>query len=214
MNTKTGSKPQRSGGLIGGRKTMAWPERTSWRTWMWIAAALVLTQALGLHALGRLAICRCGYVKLWHGAVFSSENSQHVTDWFSFAHVVAGMVFYWIVTRATRRGPVGLRFVLVVLIEVTWELAENTPFVMDRYRTYTRSLDYYGDTIVNSVADTAFCMIGFALAYRLPAKATVALALAMELFVGAAIRDNATLDTIMLIYPIQAIRTWQAGTGR
>jgi hypothetical protein len=195
-------------------ETMADVERRSRRLGMLVAAGALMVQALALWAMGRVPICTCGYVKLWHGVVLSAENSQHIFDWYSFSHVIHGFMFYWILKKLAPRLPTETRLALAVIVEAGWEILENSPIIIDRYRAVTISLDYYGDSIVNSVSDALCCLAGFLLARRLPVAATVGLALAMELFVLHFIRDNLTLNVLMLLYPIDAIRQWQAAVLR
>ena len=195
---------------VGGPRA-PWCARVTPVGWAAVIAGLAIAQAGVLFAMGRLPICKCGYVKLWHGIVQSSENSQHIADWYTFSHIIHGFVFYWLLTRFARRLPLGLRAALAVGLEIAWEILENSPVIINRYRAATISFDYYGDTILNSVCDVMACLLGFFVARHLPVAVTIGLVVAMELFVGYCIRDNLTLNVIMLLYPLDPIRAWQAG---
>ncbi|HWI85489.1 MAG TPA: DUF2585 family protein [Sphingomonas sp.] len=170
---------------------------------MAIAAAILL-------AMGRPPICTCGHVAVWHGAI-DAGNSQHLFDWYSPSHIIHGFLFYAAGWLLLRRLPLRFRLLIAAIVESGWELIENSPMVIDRYRTATIALGYTGDSVLNSLSDISCMMVGFVVARRLPIWATVALAIAFELATLGAIRDNLTLNVVMLLWPIDAIRAWQAG---
>ena len=177
--------------------------------WM-VAALLVVFALVALYALGRPPICACGTVKLWVNAVHSADNSQHLVDWYSPSHFIHGLLFYGLGWLFLRRNPIGERLVMAVAIEAAWEVLENSPIIIDRYRTATIALGYTGDSILNSLSDIGFMLIGFLIARRLSVAASIILAIGLELLALWAVRDNLTLNVLMLFWPIDAIRAWQS----
>jgi hypothetical protein len=178
-------------------------------------AALFLLALAVLLAMDRPPICACGTVKLWHGVVQSSENSQHLTDWYSPSHFIHGMIMAgiaWLVW--VRWAPFGGRVArwalpIAVLVEAGWEIMENSPMIIDRYREVTISWGYSGDSIVNSLSDIGWMIAGFLVALRIGWKWSLALALFFEALTAWTIRDNLTLNVLMLFWPVEAVRQWQ-----
>jgi hypothetical protein len=196
---------------------MQWPLRISKFSAL-IALLLFMAFAAILFGMNRPPMCACGTIKLWHGIVQSSENSQHLSDWYTLSHIIHGFLFFGaghlLRRKWPRLFPLGIVVCLAILVEGAWEILENLPIIIDRYREVTVSFGYAGDSIVNSLADIAWMIFGFFVASRLPWKATVILAISFELFTAYMIRDNLTLNILMLAAPIDAVREWQAaGTG-
>ena len=175
-----------------------------------ISIGIAAFGAAVLFFMGREPICTCGTIKLWHGVAVSSENSQHLSDWYSPSHMLHGFVFYAFFWLILRRSALGTRLAVSSAIEVAWEIAENTNTVIERYREATIALDYFGDSILNSMADITFMILGFFLAMRLPVWVSVLIFVAAELIVGYFIRDGLILNVIMLLNPQDWIREWQA----
>ncbi len=176
---------------------------------------IFLASAAILFAMDRPPICACGTVKLWHGVVQSSENSQHLTDWYSPSHFTHGLIMFflawllWDKWRLLGGAPARWALPIAVVVEAAWEIVENTPMVIDRYREVTISWGYAGDSMVNSLADIGWMIAGFLIAARIPWQASVAIALFFEAFTAWAIRDNLALNVLMLFWPLEAVRQWQ-----
>lgn len=183
---------------------------TGWieQRWRLVPGLMVIAAAGILLAMGRSPLCTCGTLALW-GPVGPTQ-SQMLADWYSFSHLIHGFLFYGVLWLLARRWPVGLRFIVALLIEGGWEILENTPLIIDRYREATAALGYNGDSIVNSLSDIGMMAIGFLAARRLPLWASVALVLVMEMVPLIAIRDNLTLNVWMLVAPDPSIVAWQA----
>ncbi|MEQ1510755.1 MAG: DUF2585 domain-containing protein [Sphingopyxis sp.] len=178
------------------------------KEWLATAATLMVAAAI-LTLMGRVPVCTCGTIKLWHGIVNSAENSQHISDWYSFSHITHGFLFFAALKWAMPRLSVGWRLVAATVIEAGWEILENTPLIIDRYREATMAFGYSGDSVLNSLSDCAMMIAGFLFASKVRARVWIPIAIAFELFTLWRIRDNLTLNVLMLVYPIEAIRDWQ-----
>lgn len=177
-----------------------------------LIALLILAAAAAIElAMRRHPICTCGSIDLWVGSRDSSNTSQMLADWYSFSHIVHGLLFYATLWLVARRWPVERRFLAAMLIEASWEVAENTPLVIDRYRATTAALGYSGDSVLNSMSDILMMALGFLIARRLPVWASIVLVIALEIVPLFAIRDNLTLNIWALLAPNAAVQAWQAG---
>jgi hypothetical protein len=195
----------------------------SLRTGIITSVVIVIASAGILFAMGRVPTCTCGHISLWQGTVASVENSQQISDWYTFSHIIHGILFFWFFVwlvqlwgRKSGRvlsdsATVGTALVLATLLEAGWEILENTPFIINRYREITISWGYTGDSILNSVCDILAMWIGFIFARYVPWWIALLVVIALELFVGYMIRDNLTLNVLMLLYPFEGIRAWQVG---
>jgi hypothetical protein len=175
----------------------------------WLTLGLILAQAAALLAMGREPICTCGHVKLWHGQIMSGENSQHLTDWYTPSHILHGILFYGALAVLFARLAAGWRLAIATAVEVGWELVENTDALIERYRGVTASLDYFGDSVINSVSDTVAMVAGFWLARIAPVWVSVAVAVGFEVLTAIVIRDGLALNVLMLLWPLQSVLDWQ-----
>jgi len=176
-----------------------------------IGVLMIAATAAILLGMGRLPICECGYVLFWTPAADLAGSSQHIADWYTFSHIIHGFIFYWVLWLAFRRHSVCERALGAIFIEAAWEVAENSPWIIDRYREATIAVGYTGDSVLNSVFDILWMLAGFFFAWRMPVWVTVLTAIVFELLALWVIRDNLTLNVLMLLYPIDAIKVWQGG---
>ena len=176
-----------------------------------IAGIVIVLVAIAiLFSMGRIPFCKCGVISVWSSDVMSSQQSQQFADPYSFTHVIHGIIFYFLLWAIFgRKLTPWQRLLLAIGIESAWEILENTPYVIERYRAATISLDYYGDSIFNSVGDIISMALGFVMAWKFPKKVTVAIVVLIEVGLLYFIHDNLTINIIMLIHPIESIKTWQ-----
>jgi hypothetical protein len=188
---------------------------TKSRRYILFSILIIVVTGIAIYLMGHPLICKCGYIKLWHGQVISSENSQHISDWYTFSHIIHGLIFYfiaWLFAKLFKlRFNIWAGLLFAVALESAWEILENTPLIVNRYREATIALDYFGDSVLNSICDIGAMALGYFIANKSKVWVSIALILIMELGVGYFIRDNLTLNVIMLIAPNDAIKEWQQG---
>ena len=184
--------------------------RRIWKRDLVVSTGIIVTSALILLAMGRVPICECGVVRIWSGEIFGSENSQQITDPYTFTHLIHGALLYGIVWLVVGKGMrLGSRLVWAIALESIWEIVENTNYVINRYRAATVSLDYYGDSVVNSVTDILAMAFGFWLVSRLRIRVSIALMVVIDVALLIVVRDSLAVNIIMLVHPVDAIRQWQ-----
>lgn len=179
------------------------------RFWLVVTFVIILVQILSQYLMGRIWICECGYVKLFEAGVNTPGNSQHLFDWYTPSHIIHGFLFYGLGWLVLRNKPLTAKLALAAFIEAVWEVLENSPIIIDRYRSATIAVGYTGDSILNSGMDMVAMIAGFLFAARMPVWLTVVIAIAFEVLTTIIIRDNLTLNVLMLVWPIEAVRTWQ-----
>jgi hypothetical protein len=180
---------------------------------LWVCAtagaALVGLAGAAEFAMDRKLWGVSGEPGIWSGDIWSSHNSQYMTDPYTFSHITHGVLWYGLLALVANKLPVRVRFILAVALECAWEIFENTDMVIQRYRAATISLNYYGDSVMNSMCDVLTAALGFILAAMLPTRVTLIGVIVLEVALALWIRDSLLLNVLMLIRPIQAIRTWQ-----
>jgi hypothetical protein len=181
------------------------------RFWLVVTAVIILVQVISQHLMGRIWICECGYVKLFEAGVNTPGNSQHLFDWYTPSHIIHGFLFYGLGWLIMRRKPLAARLALSSLIEAAWEILENSPIIINRYRSATMAVGYTGDSILNSGMDMVSMIAGFFFAARAPVWLTIVIAILFEIVTAVVIRDNLTLNVVMLVWPIEAVKVWQGG---
>ena len=188
-------------------------DRQAWGPWRFglAAFALLAIQTLALMAMQHPLICECGHVDFWHGAASGPQTSQHLSDWYSVTHVLHGVLFYLLLWFLMPGAPFAVTLLGALGLEVGWEIVENTPFVMERYRQTALAAGYFGDSVVNSIGDSLAMVLGYVWARVVPVYGSVLLFVAFECLLAIVIRDNLTLNIIQLIHPVDAISAWQAG---
>lgn len=176
--------------------------------------ALIMTASMVavLYAQGRIWWCKLGDYNPWTSDAWTDHTSQHLFDPYSFTHVLHGVLFFWLISLIFRKASTGWQFFIAILVECVWEVVENSRYVIEKYRENTASLDYFGDSILNSVGDVIACGLGFYIAYKLKFRRSLAFFFLIEIILLFWIRDGLLINIVMLIYPIKALKQWQTGS--
>ncbi|MEO9592732.1 DUF2585 family protein [Rhodopirellula bahusiensis] len=183
-------------------------ENRSW-TGAWVACALIAGMVLVLAGMGRRFWCECGSWVPWSWDIWTAHNSQHLIDPYFFSHVLHGVLFFWVLLWVPRLNGTH-RFLIAAGLEVGWEILENSPLIIERYREATMAVGYTGDSIANSIMDVVACMLGFWFSSKFSWRWSVGLFVVSEIVMLITIRDNLLLNVLMLVTPIPAIQEWQS----
>jgi len=178
------------------------------------AASVAVTglMTLILWSQGRIWWCKAGDLAIYINQAWnSSHTSQHLFDPYAFTHVLHGVLFFWLTGMLFKRLSTGWNFLIAIVAEAGWEVLENSSFIIEKYRENTASLDYFGDSIVNSVGDVLACAVGFGIAAKLGWWKALIFFVAVEVGLLLWIRDGLLLNILMLVYPMDWIKNWQMG---
>lgn len=176
----------------------------------WLLVLLtVVVMVVQLRLQGRIWWCNLGDYSLLSSDAWGSHNSQHLFDPYSLTHILHGVLYFWLISLVFCKMPLVWQFFLATFVESAWEVLENTNAVVEHYRTATLALNYFGDSVFNSVGDVLSSAVGFWIAYKLRFWRSLALFVLTEIVLLFWIRDSLLVNIILLIYPIEAIKTWQ-----
>lgn len=178
--------------------------------WSWVLVGAIFAATAGALVIeGRRWWCACGQPWPWITDVWTSHCSQHLADPYSVTHVSHGLIFCGALAWLLPAWTVRARLSAALAVAAGWEILENSPLIIERYRATTMSLEYLGDSIGNAIGDVLACAIGFFIALRLGVVRSLILFAATELLLLLLMRDNLTLNVLMLIYPVPGIKAWQ-----
>jgi hypothetical protein len=176
-----------------------------------LTVLLIPITAILLYSQGRVWWCKIGDYAIWSSDIWGSHNSQHLLDPYSFTHILHGVLYFWLINLILRKISLSWQFFVAILVGSSWEILENSSFVINHYRTATLSLDYFGDSIFNAISDIFCCGIGFWIAYYLRFWFSLLFFVAVEIVLLFWIKDSLIVNIIMLVFPIEAIKNWQIG---